>query len=118
MNLQNINKFSKGLFIQQGTKNFAEFERSQIVESNVSVTEIRRTNAISGTINVSNSTIVVGTNTLFNIGVSRGTIVVGTPLNWAVNGENRVISSVLSNKLAVNAVHLLNLQILINIILV
>ena len=87
----------KGLIHPAGYKNFAEFERSQIVESNVSVTEIRRTNAISGTINVSNSTIVVvGTNTLFNIAVSRGTIVVGTS-KLAVNGENRVISSVLSN---------------------
>jgi len=86
----------KGLIHPAGYKNFAEFERLQTVESNVSVTEIRRTNAISGTINVSNSTIVVGTNTLFNIAVSRGTIVVGTS-KLAVNGENRVISSVVSN---------------------
>ena len=86
----------KGLIHPAGYKNFAEFERSQIVESNVSVTEVRRTNAISGTINVSNSTIVVGTNTLFNIGVSRGTIVVSAS-KLGVNGENRVISSVVSN---------------------
>ena len=86
----------KGLIHPAGYKNFAEFERLQTVESNVSVTEVRRTNAISGTINVSNSTIVVGTNTLFNIAVSRGTIVVGTS-KLAVNGENRVISSVVSN---------------------
>jgi len=54
------------------------------------------TNQISGTVSVSNGSIyVTGVNTKFNIANSLGTITIGT--NIAVNGELRIVNSILSN---------------------
>jgi hypothetical protein len=85
----------KGLLHPAGYKNYAEFEAREISNVNVS-TSGTVSNSIPGTINVSNSISVVGTNTAFNIAVLKGTISVGTS-KLAVNGENRVIVSVVSN---------------------
>lgn len=85
----------KGLLHPAGYKNYAEFEAREISNVNVSASGTV-SNSIPGTINVSNSISVVGTNTAFNIAVSKGTISVGSS-KLAVNGENRVISSVISN---------------------
>jgi hypothetical protein len=61
-------------------------------------TSVSRTiiNQISGTVSVSNGKIYVdGVNTKFNIANSLGTITIGT--NIAVNGELRIVTSILSN---------------------
>ena len=86
----------KGLIHPAGYRNYAEFDAKEISNVNVAVSTTTVSNSIAGRVNVSNSTVVVGTNTSFNIAVSQGTIVVGTS-KLAVNGENRVISSVISN---------------------
>ena len=86
----------KGLVHPAGYRNRAEFEAREISNANVFVSTSAVSNSIAGRVNVSNSTVVIGTNTLFNIAVSQGTIVVGTS-KLAVNGENRVITSVVSN---------------------
>jgi len=85
----------KGLIHPAGYKNYAEYTLNKPVNTILETTQTLQ-NTMSGRVNVNSSVIVTGTNTLFNIAVSQGIITVGTS-KLAVNGENRVISSVVSN---------------------
>ena len=79
-----------------GFVNYSDLNKnSTVIQKDTSVSKII-TNQISGTVSVSNGSIYVsGVNTKFNIANSLGTITIGT--NIAVNGELRIVNSILSN---------------------
>jgi len=79
-----------------GYINYAQFNKESITEKNVFVSSIETTNTISGLVSVTNNSVfVTGTGTLFNVANTRSILTIGS--NIAVNGEIRVINSILSN---------------------
>ena len=79
-----------------GFVNYSDLNKNLIVSQKDTSVSKTITNQISGTVSVSNGSIYVdGVNTKFNIANSLGTITIGT--NIAVNGELRIVNSILSN---------------------
>jgi hypothetical protein len=79
-----------------GFVNYSDLNKNLIVSQKDTSVSRTITNQISGTVSVSNGSIYVsGVNTKFNIANSLGTITIGT--NIAVNGELRIVTSILSN---------------------
>jgi hypothetical protein len=79
-----------------GFVNYADLNKNLIITQKDTSVSRTTTNQISGTVSVSNGSIYVdGVNTKFNIANSLGTITIGT--NIAVNGELRIVNSILSN---------------------
>jgi len=86
----------KELLHPAGFVNYADLNKNSAISSNVIYLNTSTANSISGTVNVTNGSIYVsGLNTKFNIANTRGTLTVGT--NIAVNGELRVVNSIISN---------------------
>jgi hypothetical protein len=79
-----------------GFVNYADLNKNLIVAQKDTAVSKAITNQISGTVSVSNGSIYVnGVNTKFNIANSLGTVTIGT--NVAVNGELRIVNSIISN---------------------
>ena len=79
-----------------GFVNYSDLNKNSTVLQKDTAVSRTITNQISGTVSVSNGSIYVsGVNTKFNIANSLGTITIGT--NIAVNGELRIVNSILSN---------------------
>jgi hypothetical protein len=79
-----------------GFVNYADLNKNLIVSQKDTAVSKAITNQISGTVSVSNGSIYVnGVNTKFNIANSLGTVTIGT--NVAVNGELRIVNSIISN---------------------
>lgn len=84
----------KGLVHPAGYKNYAEFNLTKSVETQIE-TSLSNTSSISGTVNVANTIFVTGTNTKFNI-ANGNTITTGVT-QISVNNEIRTIQSIISN---------------------
>ena len=79
-----------------GFVNYADYNKTTIVQSDVITVSSLTENVVSGKVSVTNGSIyVTGTNTSFNISNSRGTLTIGTSI--AVNGELRIVNSIISN---------------------
>lgn len=79
-----------------GFINYAFFNKESTTSKNVTISSIETVNTISGLVGVSNSSVfVTGTGTLFNVANTRGILTIGS--NVSVNGEIRVIDSIISN---------------------
>ena len=86
----------KQLMHPAGFVNYADLNELKIITSNTITISTTSANTISGTVNVTASSIfVTGTNTKFNIANTNGIISIGS--NVAVNGVIRTISSIISN---------------------
>ena len=86
----------KQLMHPAGFVNYADLNELKLITSNTITISTTSTNTISGTVNVTASSIfVTGTNTKFNIANTNGIISIGS--NVAVNGVIRTISSIISN---------------------
>jgi len=85
----------RGLLHPSGFVNYADLNKQAEANVTISVDETT-SNTISGSVNVFTGTIfVTGLGTRFNIANTRGIITIGS--NVAVNGQIRVISSIISN---------------------
>ena len=79
-----------------GFKEYAEFKQFKVLEKETAnVENILPSSALSGTVNVSSSIYVIGTNTKFNVANSLGIITIGSSI--AINSEIRTVSSIISN---------------------
>jgi hypothetical protein len=79
-----------------GFVNYSDLNKNLIVSQKDTSVSRTITNQISGTVSVTNGSIYVnGINTKFNIANSLGTVTIGT--NIAVNGELRIVNSIVSN---------------------
>jgi len=79
-----------------GFVNYSDLNKNLTITQKDTSVSRTITNQISGTVSVSNGSIyVTGVNTKFNIANTLGTITIGT--NVAVNGELRIVTSILSN---------------------
>jgi hypothetical protein len=79
-----------------GYVNYAFLNKTAETGKNVSVSSIETTNTISGLVSITNNSIFVdGTGTLFNVANDRGILSIGSSI--AINGQIRVIDSILSN---------------------
>ena len=86
----------KQLMHPAGFVNYADLNELKLITSNTITISTTSANTISGTVNVTASSIfVTGTNTKFNIANTNGIISIGS--NVAVNGVIRTISSIISN---------------------
>jgi len=86
----------KQLMHPAGFVNYADLNELKLITPNTITISTTSTNTISGTVNVTASSIfVTGTNTKFNIANTNGIISIGS--NVAVNGVIRTISSIISN---------------------
>jgi len=91
----------KGLLHPSGFVNYADLNKQAEANVTISVDETT-SNTISGLVNVNSSIYVTGTGTRFNIANTNGIIKTTSQYginasNIAVNGQIRVISSILSN---------------------
>jgi hypothetical protein len=79
-----------------GFINYAFFNKESTTSKNVTISSIETVNTISGLVAVSNASVfVTGTGTLFNVANTRGILTIGS--NVSVNGEIRVVNSIISN---------------------
>lgn len=79
-----------------GYVNYAFLNKTSETAKNVSVSSIETTNTISGLVSITNNTIfLTGTGTSFNVANDRGIFSIGS--NISVNGQIRVIDSIISN---------------------
>ena len=86
----------KELLHPAGFTHYSDLNRNTTVASNTISISTGTTKSLSGTVTITNGSIYVdGVNTLFNVANSLGTITIGTQI--AINGELRIIASVLSN---------------------
>ena len=86
----------KQLMHPAGFVNYADLNELKLITSNTITISTTSANTISGTVNVTTSSIfVIGTNTKFNVANTNGIISIGS--NVAVNGVIRTISSIISN---------------------
>lgn len=100
----------KQLLHPVGLVNYSFYNKENVVElTDVTVQDIVA-NTISGTVNVGNGRIVVtGNGTKYNIANTRGILSVGSTI--AVNGELRIINSVVSNTSLITTSNVSNLRI-------
>lgn len=86
----------KDLLHPAGFVNYSDVNRQYVVNSNTVTVSTQDGNTISGLVSVTNNSIfVTGTGTKFNVANSRGIISLGDSI--AVNGEIRIINSIISN---------------------
>jgi hypothetical protein len=79
-----------------GYVNYAVLNKSSETDKNVTVSSIQTTNTISGLVSITNNSIfLTGTGTRFNVANDRSILTIGS--NIAVNGQIRVIDSIISN---------------------
>jgi hypothetical protein len=79
-----------------GFVNYSDLNKNLTVTQKDTSVSRTITNQISGTVSVTNGSIYVnGINTKFNVANSLGTVTIGT--NIAVNGELRIVNSIISN---------------------
>ena len=85
----------KQLLHPAGFVNYADLNKLSALDANVAITS-ETANTISGNVSVTSGSIfVTGTGTKFNIANTRGIFTIGS--NIAVNGEIRIISTIISN---------------------
>jgi hypothetical protein len=79
-----------------GYVNYAFLNKSSETSKNVTVSSIETTNTISGLVSITNNSIfLTGTGTRFNVANDRSIFSIGS--NISVNGQIRVIDSIISN---------------------
>jgi hypothetical protein len=79
-----------------GYVNYAFLNKTSETSKNVTVSSIQTSNTISGLVSITNNSIfLTGTGTLFNVANDRGIFSIGS--NISVNGQIRVIDSIISN---------------------
>ena len=79
-----------------GYVNYAFLNKTSETSKNVTVSSIETTNTISGFVSITNNSIfLTGTGTRFNVANDRGIFSIGS--NISVNGQIRVIDSIISN---------------------
>jgi hypothetical protein len=94
----------KQLMHPAGFKEYAEYKQFKVLQKetasveNVTISSgqiVDSISTLSGTVNVSSSIYVTGTNTKFNVAESLGILTIGSSI--AINSEIRTVSSVISN---------------------
>ena len=79
-----------------GYVNYAILNKTSETSKNVTISSIETTNTISGLVSITNNSIfLTGTGTRFNVANTRGIFGIGS--NVSVNGQIRVIDSIISN---------------------
>jgi hypothetical protein len=79
-----------------GYVNYAILNKTSETSKNVTISSIETTNTISGLVSITNNSIfLTGTGTRFNVANDRGIFSIGS--NVSVNGQIRVIDSIISN---------------------